>query len=181
MIILMRSKKAKSEDIQVWDCNSFPFDALLPYPSFCLREIETERRKKWLYSCRFQVQMEKNTPGQWWRNTIELHRLRCEFDAKRHYKKGGSKSKNLPKFEAKKVAESQVSRFCVEAEEFIATGKWLELTSLMITSAELILLKVSEKDRMMFFAWYLLFELNCLVDFSFNVIFHYGRWIFMVY
>ncbi|XP_027938299.1 eukaryotic translation initiation factor 3 subunit M-like isoform X1 [Vigna unguiculata] len=44
------------------------------------------------------------------------------------------------------VAEPQVSRLCMEAEEFIAMGKWLELASLMITSAELIFSKVSEKD-----------------------------------
>ncbi|GAU29178.1 hypothetical protein TSUD_275970, partial [Trifolium subterraneum] len=44
------------------------------------------------------------------------------------------------------VAEPQVSRLCMEAEEFIALGKWLELASLMITSAELIFSKVSEKD-----------------------------------
>ncbi|KAK7356228.1 hypothetical protein VNO80_15496 [Phaseolus coccineus] len=44
------------------------------------------------------------------------------------------------------VAEPQVSRLCMEAEEFIVTGKWLELASLMITSAELIFSKVSEKD-----------------------------------
>ncbi|KAF7803089.1 eukaryotic translation initiation factor 3 subunit M-like [Senna tora] len=44
------------------------------------------------------------------------------------------------------VAEPQVSRLCMEAEEFIAMGKWLELASLMVTSAELIFSKVSEKD-----------------------------------
>ncbi|KAL1321444.1 hypothetical protein HN51_066256 [Arachis hypogaea] len=44
------------------------------------------------------------------------------------------------------VAEPQVSRLCMEAEEFIAMGKWLELASLMITSAELIFSKVTEKD-----------------------------------
>ncbi|XP_047157557.1 eukaryotic translation initiation factor 3 subunit M-like isoform X2 [Vigna umbellata] len=44
------------------------------------------------------------------------------------------------------VAEPQVSRLCMEAEEFIGMGKWLELASLMITSAELIFSKVSEKD-----------------------------------
>jgi translation initiation factor 3 subunit M len=44
------------------------------------------------------------------------------------------------------VAEPQVIRLFEEAEGFIATGKWLELTSLMITAAELIFSKVSEKD-----------------------------------
>lgn len=38
----------------------------------------------------------------------------------------------------------------MEAEEFIVMGKWLELASLMITSAELIFSKVSEKGRMLF-------------------------------
>ncbi|ESW23336.1 hypothetical protein PHAVU_004G038200 [Phaseolus vulgaris] len=44
------------------------------------------------------------------------------------------------------VAEPQVSRLCIEAQEFIVMGKWLELASLMITSAELIFSKVSDKD-----------------------------------
>ncbi|XP_061366513.1 uncharacterized protein LOC133309728 [Gastrolobium bilobum] len=44
------------------------------------------------------------------------------------------------------VAEPEVSKLCMEAAEFIAMGKWLELASLMITSAELIFSKVSEKD-----------------------------------
>ncbi|CAJ1977912.1 unnamed protein product [Sphenostylis stenocarpa] len=44
------------------------------------------------------------------------------------------------------VAEPQVSRLCMEAEEFIVMEKWLELASLMIASAELIFSKVSEKD-----------------------------------
>lgn len=47
------------------------------------------------------------------------------------------------------VAEPQVSRLCVEAEEFIAMEKWLELASLMVTSAELIFSKVSEKGRIL--------------------------------
>ncbi|KAF7822400.1 eukaryotic translation initiation factor 3 subunit M-like [Senna tora] len=44
------------------------------------------------------------------------------------------------------VAEPQVSRLCMEAEEFIAMRKWLELALLLVTSAELIFSKVSEKD-----------------------------------
>ncbi|OIV90210.1 hypothetical protein TanjilG_01406 [Lupinus angustifolius] len=44
------------------------------------------------------------------------------------------------------VAEPQVSRLCLEAEEFIATGKWLELANLIVPSAEVIFPKVSEKD-----------------------------------
>lgn len=47
------------------------------------------------------------------------------------------------------VSEPQVSRLCMEAEEFIAMGKWLELATLMITSAELIFSKISEKGRML--------------------------------
>jgi len=50
------------------------------------------------------------------------------------------------------VAEPQVSRLCIEAQEFIVMGKWLELASLMITSAELIFSKVSDKGRMLFCA-----------------------------
>ncbi|KAJ7974295.1 Eukaryotic translation initiation factor 3 subunit M [Quillaja saponaria] len=44
------------------------------------------------------------------------------------------------------AAEPEVTRLCMEAEEFIAMGKWLELVSLMVASAELIFSKVSEKD-----------------------------------
>ncbi|KAJ7971090.1 Eukaryotic translation initiation factor 3 subunit M [Quillaja saponaria] len=44
------------------------------------------------------------------------------------------------------AAEPEVTRLCMEAEEFIATGKWVELATLMVTSAELIFSKVSEKD-----------------------------------
>lgn len=49
------------------------------------------------------------------------------------------------------VAEPQVSRLCMEAEEFIAMEKWLELASLMVTSAELIFSKVPEKGRILHF------------------------------
>ncbi|KAJ7971085.1 Eukaryotic translation initiation factor 3 subunit M [Quillaja saponaria] len=44
------------------------------------------------------------------------------------------------------AAEPEVTRLCMEAEEFIAMGKWVELATLMVTSAELIFSKVSEKD-----------------------------------
>ncbi|KAF5748921.1 eukaryotic translation initiation factor 3 subunit M [Tripterygium wilfordii] len=44
------------------------------------------------------------------------------------------------------VAESQVTRLCVEAQECMAMGRWLDLASLMLTSADLVLPKVSEKD-----------------------------------
>ncbi|KAI0498448.1 hypothetical protein KFK09_019334 [Dendrobium nobile] len=44
------------------------------------------------------------------------------------------------------VAEPQVARLCIEAQEFIMMGRWVDLASLMLTSAELITSKVSEKD-----------------------------------
>ncbi|KAL4652830.1 uncharacterized protein LOC142621832 [Castanea sativa] len=44
------------------------------------------------------------------------------------------------------VAERQVSTLCMEAQECIVMNKWLELASLMLTSADLIFSKVSEKD-----------------------------------
>lgn len=43
------------------------------------------------------------------------------------------------------VAERQVSTLCMEAQECIVMNKWLELASLMLTSADLIFSKVSEK------------------------------------
>nr|GEV10594.1 eukaryotic translation initiation factor 3 subunit M-like [Tanacetum cinerariifolium] len=44
------------------------------------------------------------------------------------------------------VAEQQVSSLCLEAQEFVISGRWLDLASLMITSADLILSKASDKD-----------------------------------
>lgn len=46
------------------------------------------------------------------------------------------------------VAEQQVSRLCVEAQECMVMGRWLDLASLMLTSADLIFSnsKVSEKE-----------------------------------
>ncbi|XP_062151015.1 uncharacterized protein LOC133859588 [Alnus glutinosa] len=44
------------------------------------------------------------------------------------------------------VAEPQVNRLCMEAEECMAMNKWVELASLMLTSADLIFSKVAEKD-----------------------------------
>ncbi|KAJ4960398.1 hypothetical protein NE237_020308 [Protea cynaroides] len=44
------------------------------------------------------------------------------------------------------VAEPQVARLCMEAQECIGMGRWLDLASLMLTSADLIFSKVSEKD-----------------------------------
>ncbi|XP_043706055.1 eukaryotic translation initiation factor 3 subunit M-like [Telopea speciosissima] len=44
------------------------------------------------------------------------------------------------------VAEPQVARLCMEAQECIVMGRWLDLASLMLTSADLIFSKVSEKD-----------------------------------
>ncbi|WZY83208.1 hypothetical protein YC2023_029592 [Brassica napus] len=44
------------------------------------------------------------------------------------------------------IAEPEITRLCREAEESIVAGKWLELASLMVTSAELVSSKISEKD-----------------------------------
>ncbi|KAF4375977.1 hypothetical protein F8388_010113 [Cannabis sativa] len=44
------------------------------------------------------------------------------------------------------VAEPQVTRLCLEAQECVAMGRWFDLVSLMLTSAEVIVSKVSEKD-----------------------------------
>ncbi|KAG2295277.1 hypothetical protein Bca52824_041946 [Brassica carinata] len=44
------------------------------------------------------------------------------------------------------AAEPEITRLCREAEESIVAGKWLELASLMVTSAELVSSKISEKD-----------------------------------
>lgn len=44
------------------------------------------------------------------------------------------------------VAEPQVTRLCLEAQECMVMNKWLELASLTLTSADLIFSKVSEKD-----------------------------------
>ncbi|KAI5591748.1 hypothetical protein BDE02_04G103900 [Populus trichocarpa] len=46
------------------------------------------------------------------------------------------------------VAEQQVSRLCVEAQECMVRNRWLDLTSLMLTSADIVFSnsKVSEKD-----------------------------------
>ncbi|KAK6152634.1 hypothetical protein DH2020_012273 [Rehmannia glutinosa] len=44
------------------------------------------------------------------------------------------------------VAEGQVSRLCVEAGECMIQNRWLDLASLMLTSADVIISKASEKD-----------------------------------
>ncbi|GER31319.1 eukaryotic translation initiation factor 3subunit M [Striga asiatica] len=44
------------------------------------------------------------------------------------------------------VAEGQVKRLCVEAQECMIQNRWLDLASLMITSADVIFSKASEKD-----------------------------------
>ncbi|PQP94825.1 eukaryotic translation initiation factor 3 subunit M-like [Prunus yedoensis var. nudiflora] len=44
------------------------------------------------------------------------------------------------------VAEPQVSRLCTEAQECMVRARWFDLVSLMLTSADVILSKVSEKD-----------------------------------
>ncbi|GFY82929.1 proteasome component (PCI) domain protein [Actinidia rufa] len=44
------------------------------------------------------------------------------------------------------VVESQMKSLCIEAQECIVVGRWLDLASLMLTSADVIFSKVSEKD-----------------------------------
>ncbi|KAJ0099703.1 hypothetical protein Patl1_21689 [Pistacia atlantica] len=44
------------------------------------------------------------------------------------------------------AAEEQVSRLCLEAQESMVMGRWLDLASLMLTSADLMFAKVSDKD-----------------------------------
>lgn len=44
------------------------------------------------------------------------------------------------------AAEPEITRLCSEAEESIVDEKWLELATLMVTSAELVSSKISEKD-----------------------------------
>ncbi|XP_060193655.1 uncharacterized protein LOC132622980 [Lycium barbarum] len=44
------------------------------------------------------------------------------------------------------IAEPQVNRLCVETQECIIKGRWLDLASLMLTSADLIFSKASDKD-----------------------------------
>ncbi|KAK8930601.1 hypothetical protein KSP39_PZI016822 [Platanthera zijinensis] len=46
------------------------------------------------------------------------------------------------------VVEPQVTSLCIEAQECMVSGRWAELASLMLTSAELITSKVSEKGTM---------------------------------
>ncbi|KAJ0482434.1 hypothetical protein HanIR_Chr13g0653851 [Helianthus annuus] len=45
------------------------------------------------------------------------------------------------------VAEQQVSSLCLEAHEFMIAGRWLDLALLMITSADLVFSKASNKVR----------------------------------
>ncbi|KAJ0963512.1 hypothetical protein J5N97_028634 [Dioscorea zingiberensis] len=44
------------------------------------------------------------------------------------------------------VAEPQVNRLCIEAQDCLVMGRWLDLVSLMLTSADLIVPRVAEKD-----------------------------------
>lgn len=44
------------------------------------------------------------------------------------------------------VSEAQVNSLCMEAQECMIEGRWLDLASLMLTSADLIFSKASEKD-----------------------------------
>ena len=42
------------------------------------------------------------------------------------------------------VAEAEVNNLCLEAQECIVLGRWLDLASLMLTTADLIFTKLSE-------------------------------------
>ncbi|KAF3788295.1 Eukaryotic translation initiation factor 3 subunit M [Nymphaea thermarum] len=44
------------------------------------------------------------------------------------------------------IAENQVARLCHEAQEFVVMGRWVDLASLMLTSADLVFSRVSDKD-----------------------------------
>ncbi|XP_031492861.1 uncharacterized protein LOC116259272 [Nymphaea colorata] len=44
------------------------------------------------------------------------------------------------------IAENQVARLCQEAQEFVVMGRWVDLASLMLTSADLVFSRVSDKD-----------------------------------
>ncbi|KAK2663237.1 hypothetical protein Ddye_001811 [Dipteronia dyeriana] len=44
------------------------------------------------------------------------------------------------------AAEDQVNRLCLEAQESMVMGRWLDLVNLMLTSADLMFSKVSDKD-----------------------------------
>ncbi|KAG9441776.1 hypothetical protein H6P81_017630 [Aristolochia fimbriata] len=44
------------------------------------------------------------------------------------------------------VAEPQVTALYVEAQDCMVMGRWLDLASLMVTSAELVFSRVPEKD-----------------------------------
>ncbi|KMZ66857.1 Eukaryotic translation initiation factor 3 subunit m [Zostera marina] len=44
------------------------------------------------------------------------------------------------------VSEPQVDTLCMEAQDCIVNGRWLDLVSLMLTSADLVFTKVSDKD-----------------------------------
>ncbi|TYG76267.1 hypothetical protein ES288_D03G101500v1 [Gossypium darwinii] len=43
------------------------------------------------------------------------------------------------------VPQHDVMRLCMEAQECMVMGRWLDLASLMLTSAELVFPKVSDK------------------------------------
>lgn len=44
------------------------------------------------------------------------------------------------------AAEEQVNRLCLEAQESMVMGRWMDLASLILTSADLMFSKVSDKD-----------------------------------
>lgn len=49
------------------------------------------------------------------------------------------------------IAEPEVAKLCAEAQECIVNGRWLDLASLMVSSAELVSPKVSEKGIFLVF------------------------------
>ncbi|GAB2228669.1 hypothetical protein Droror1_Dr00022792 [Drosera rotundifolia] len=56
------------------------------------------------------------------------------------------------------VAEPEVMRLCVEAQQCMVRGRWLDLASLILTSADLIFHKVADKD------------LECIYSFICNLV-----------
>lgn len=49
------------------------------------------------------------------------------------------------------AAEEQVNRLFLEAQESMVMGRWLDLASLMLTSADLMFSKVSDKGTTFFY------------------------------
>lgn len=55
-----------------------------------------------------------------------------------------------PVFVVSQAAEEQVNRLCLEAQESMVMGRWMDLASLMLTSADLMFSKVSDKGTVLF-------------------------------